>query len=110
LARAALVDPTLLLLDEATSNLDLSTEARVAAAMHHVARDRTTILIAHRLQTAKAADRVVVLAGGRVAETGTHEELLRSGGKYASMWEAFKVVQQRSGQTAALRSTGQGRL
>ncbi|WP_125610806.1 ABC transporter ATP-binding protein [Specibacter cremeus] len=90
LARAELVDPAILLLDEATSNLDLATEARVTAAMHTVARGRTTVVIAHRLPTARAADRIVVVAGGRVAEAGTHDELLAAGGPYAAMWEAFE--------------------
>jgi ATP-binding cassette subfamily B protein len=92
LARAELVDPAVLLLDEATSNLDLVTEARVAAAMRQVAHSRTTVVIAHRLQTAKAADRIVVLDRGGVAELGSHEELLAANGKYASMWEAFELV------------------
>ncbi|MGH9076646.1 MAG: ABC transporter ATP-binding protein, partial [Acidimicrobiales bacterium] len=89
LARAQLVDPAILLLDEATSNLDLSTEARVAQAMGVVAHGRTTLLIAHRLQTAARADRVVVLHQGATVEDGTHDELLSLGGRYARMWDAF---------------------
>jgi len=92
LARAQLVDPAILLLDEATSNLDLVTEARVNAAMAEVSRGRTTILIAHRLQTARHADRIVVLDSGQIAETGTHETLVAAGGRYAAMWEAFETA------------------
>jgi ATP-binding cassette subfamily B protein len=92
LARAELVDPSMLLLDEATSNLDLMTEAKVAAAVRRVSVGRTTILIAHRLQTAKAADRIVLLERGRVAEVGSHDELLALGGRYAAMWRAFELL------------------
>ncbi len=92
LARAELVDPQILLLDEATSNLDLATEAQVTAAMQSLARGRTTVVIAHRLQTARTADRIVVLAGGRVVEVGSHVELLAAAGHYASMWEAFELL------------------
>ena len=92
LARAQLVDPAILLLDEATSNLDLMTEARVNAAMDHVSSGRTTIIIAHRLQTARAADRIVVLDSGRIVETGDHDALLAAGGRYADMWESFETA------------------
>ena len=92
LARADLVDPAILLLDEATANLDLATEAKVSAAMAAVAGRRTTILIAHRLQTARTADRIVVLARGTVVEDGTHDELVARDGRYAAMWRAFELV------------------
>jgi ATP-binding cassette subfamily B protein len=100
LARAQLADPALLLLDEATSNLDLASESRVTAAMRAVARDRTTILIAHRLQSARVADRIVVMADGRVAEQGTHEELLELDGIYTRMWRAFDTVTAGEGRVA----------
>jgi ATP-binding cassette subfamily B protein len=92
LARAELVDPAVLLLDEATANLDLATEAKVSAAMAAVAGRRTTILIAHRLQTARTADRIVVLGQGRVLEEGTHDYLVARDGRYAAMWRAFELV------------------
>ncbi|RFA14380.1 ABC transporter ATP-binding protein [Subtercola boreus] len=94
LARAQLVDPAILLLDEATSNLDLATEARVTAAMERVSSGRTTVVIAHRLQTARAADRIAVMHDGRVAELGSHDDLIAAGGRYASMWEAFESAER----------------
>jgi ATP-binding cassette subfamily B protein len=89
LARAQLVDPTILLLDEATSNLDLASEARVQRAMGVLARGRTTILVAHRLPTARSADRILVIDDGRVVEEGDHDELLSLRGRYAALWAAF---------------------
>jgi ATP-binding cassette subfamily B protein len=98
LARAHLVDPAILLLDEATSNLDLQTEAKVQAAMGVAASGRTTMLIAHRLQTARLADRIIVIDHGRVVEDGPHDALVAARGRYAEMWAAAE------GATAAAAS------
>jgi len=89
LARAYLVDPAILLLDEATAALDLAAEAAVNRATEQLAARRTTLVVAHRLTTASRADRIFVVDGGRVAESGTHDELLAAGGPYAAMWAAF---------------------
>jgi len=89
LARAYLVDPAILLLDEATAALDLAAEAEVNRATEQLAARRTTIVVAHRLTTASKADRILVMADGRIAESGTHDELLAREGLYAAMWAAF---------------------
>lgn len=89
LARALLIEPDLLILDEATANLDLASEGHVQEAMEEAATSRTTLLIAHRLHTVMAADRVLVFEGGRIVEEGTHPELVALEGHYARMWAAF---------------------
>ncbi len=89
LARAYLVDPAILLLDEATAALDLGAEAEVIRATEQLTARRTTLLVAHRLTTAARADRIVVMDGGRIAEIGTHAELLEAGGVYSALWAAF---------------------
>lgn len=88
LARAELVDPDLLLLDEATAVLDPDTEEKVLAAGRSVMRGRTSVIVAHRLATAARADRIAVVERGRIAEMGTHDELLAAGGGYSRMWYA----------------------
>lgn len=96
LARALVSDPALLLLDEATSRLDGATEAQVGAALKTAGVGRSVLLIAHRLQTARSAHRIAVLRRGRVAELGTHQQLLARGGLYARLW---RLQQLRFGES-----------
>lgn len=86
IARAVLTDPAVLVLDEATSAVDNETEAAIQRALDHIAASRTTLVIAHRLSTVRTADRIHVLQGGRVAESGTHDELVARAGLYAALW------------------------
>ena len=86
IARALLKDPPILILDEATSAVDNETEAAIQRSLAKIAATRTTVIIAHRLSTIVHADRIYVLDKGRIAEAGTHEELLRLNGIYEKLW------------------------
>jgi len=86
IARAILKDAPVLILDEATSSLDTDSERRIQAALAQLARNRTTLVIAHRLSTVEQADHIVVLDDGAVVESGTHSELLAHGGLYAQLY------------------------
>ena len=97
IARAILKDPPLLVLDEATSAVDNETEAAIQRSLELVGRDRTVIVIAHRLSTVRHADRIHVLEAGRIVESGNHDELVRDRGMYAALWRI------QTGEVHALR-------
>jgi subfamily B ATP-binding cassette protein MsbA len=92
IARALLADPRILILDEATSSLDAESESAVQSALERLMEGRTTIVIAHRLSTVRAADRLVVLADGEVVETGPHDRLIAADGLYARLYQRQLVT------------------
>jgi ATP-binding cassette subfamily B protein len=94
IARTVLKAPPILVLDEATSALDSHTEQEIQDALERVSRNRTSLVIAHRLSTIVAADEIIVLDQGRIAERGTHGQLLATGGLYASMWNRQREAQE----------------
>ena len=94
IARAVLKDAPLLILDEATSAVDNETEAALQRSIHRISRNRTTIVIAHRLSTVRHADRIVVLEEGKVVEDGTHEGLVGQNGVYARLWSVQTGIAQ----------------
>ncbi|MGC1889225.1 MAG: ATP-binding cassette domain-containing protein, partial [Stellaceae bacterium] len=101
IARAFLKNAPTLILDEATSHLDAVSESQVRGALDELMRDRTTIVIAHRLSTVRNADLLAVLDSGRLIETGSHDELLARNGLYARL-----IRRQISGARQPLRAAG----
>ncbi|WP_425062522.1 ABCB family ABC transporter ATP-binding protein/permease [Pyruvatibacter mobilis] len=94
IARTLLKNPPILLLDEATSALDTHTEKEIQASLSVVSRDRTSLVIAHRLSTVVEADEIIVLDKGEICERGTHQDLLAKGGAYAAMWQRQQEAQR----------------
>ncbi len=93
IARIFLKDPKILILDEATSALDTVTEERIQKSFEELAKGRTTLVIAHRLATVRAADRIIVIEDGKIIEEGSHRELLKLGGEYAMLHNTQKLMQ-----------------
>ena len=87
IARALAVDPRVLILDDATASVDATTEAHIRTGLRAATRNRTTLIIAHRLSTLALADEIVVLAGGRISARGTHDELLQTSAVYREIYE-----------------------
>jgi ATP-binding cassette subfamily B protein len=98
IARALARDPDIIILDEATSYVDSETEMMIQEALSNLTRRRTTIVVAHRLSTARQADRIVLLHRGRVVETGTHDQLMDQGGLYSRLFYFEDSLHQGNGQ------------
>jgi ATP-binding cassette subfamily B protein len=110
IARTVLKAPPILILDEATSALDIHTEREIQAALDQVSADRTTLVIAHRLSTVVNADEIIVLEDGRIVERGTHNDLMRAHGLYASMWNRQRVVQEAVERLREVETTDEARF
>ncbi len=107
IARTVLKAPPILVLDEATSALDTHTEHEIQGALDRVAKNRTSLVIAHRLSTIVGADEIIVLDQGRIAERGTHGQLLAHGGLYASMWNRQREAEAAREKLAKMADTSE---
>jgi ATP-binding cassette subfamily B protein len=105
IARTLLKDPAILILDEATSSLDTRSEKAIQAALQRAARDRTSLVIAHRLSTVVDCDEILVLDHGRVVERGSHSQLLARQGHYAELWQ---LQQKRETEVPPAAATASG--
>jgi subfamily B ATP-binding cassette protein HlyB/CyaB len=94
IARALVTDPRVLIFDEATSSLDYESERAIQQNLRQITRGRTVFIIAHRLSTVRQVDRIITVEGGRIIEDGTHDELVRTGGRYATLWRMQAGIQE----------------
>jgi ATP-binding cassette, subfamily B, bacterial len=100
LTRVLFQNPSIVLLDEATASIDPFTEAQIQAGLDVALRDRTSVIIAHRLSTVVTADRIIVLRDGQIIEQGTHASLLAQGGHYADLYQTYFRHQEQAYQPA----------